>query len=258
MEKRWTIDEIEKIDENTAFDLCDECEEIKGHWVYFVDFGGYFGFSVLVFCNGHHIHYANDYALHHRGSEWAGTKDKTPDELREIYRNKLNNILFTEDEITGPVKDYDDYDRKGYFLRNYYPMREDRVSIFHITHSEEEREEYRKLFVGKTYDPAACAYFANAEFVKHHMELVEALEKRKAEHADSFDYWRDAFLREMYNHEYGINYQANYDTLSAFGGVRWHGESDSAEDYFDDLKFNDTQRRAFYAARSQYYKEASF
>lgn len=60
----------------------------------------------------------------------------------------------------------------------------------------------------------------------------------------------------MYNYEYAINsYQRNYDTLSAFGNVKWHGDNDDPEDYFKDLNFTETQKNAYYAARKQYYKE---
>lgn len=256
MEKNWTIDEIRALTEDEAFTLAEDTAVIKDHTIYFVDFGGYFGFSCLVFACGRHIYYANDYALHHKGNEWAGTKDKTKEELLKLYKEKMNNILFTEDEIVGPVKDYDDYSRKDYFLRNYYPMRVDSVSIFHIVHSEAEAEEYRKKFIGKVYDDAACAYIEDAEFVEHHLKLLKALEKSKTEHADSFEYWKDAILREMYNHEYGYNWQADFDTLGAFGPVRWHGEDEDLDKYFEDVNFNDTQRRAYYAARAQYFKEA--
>lgn len=58
--------------------MAEEVETIKDHTVYFVDFGGYFGFSACVCAEGQHIRYANDYELHHKG--------KSRDELREIYR----------------------------------------------------------------------------------------------------------------------------------------------------------------------------
>ena len=62
-----TIREIESIDQATASAMAQGHEIIKDHDVYFVDFGGYFGYSALVFAEGRHIYHANDYALHHRG-----------------------------------------------------------------------------------------------------------------------------------------------------------------------------------------------
>ena len=54
---------------------------------------------------------------------------------------------------------------------------------------------------------------------------------------------------------YVINWQADYDTLSAFGHVEWHGENEDAlEKYFDELKFNDVQKKAYRDARTEYYE----
>lgn len=94
----YTIKDIESMSEANLADMADAVETIKGHTVYFVDFGGCFGFSACVCAEGQHIYYANDYEIHHRG--------KSRDELREIYRQTLNNKLFTEsvlDHIGGLV-----------------------------------------------------------------------------------------------------------------------------------------------------------
>lgn len=85
--KEYTIRDIESLTEAQAAGIAIEATAIKGHQVYFVDFGGYFGYSALVFADGHHIKYANDYELHH--------KDKSRDELREFYFDSLNKKLFT-------------------------------------------------------------------------------------------------------------------------------------------------------------------
>lgn len=74
--KEYTIRDIEALTEEQAAAMAIETASVKGHQVYFVDFGGYFGYSVLVFADGHHIKYANDYELHH--------KDKSRDELQEF------------------------------------------------------------------------------------------------------------------------------------------------------------------------------
>ena len=63
----WDIHRIEALSEHEAQTMALDTEAIKAHSVYFVDFGGYFGYSCLVFRNGHHIYYANDYELHHSG-----------------------------------------------------------------------------------------------------------------------------------------------------------------------------------------------
>ena len=122
--KEWTIKDIENITEEQAKEMANDTREIKGHNIYFIDFEGHFGFSYVVFKNGHHIHYANDYELHHRSETRMG--------LNMLYINKINDILYTDEEITEPIKDYNDYNKKKRFLHNYYGMQVDSVSIFCI------------------------------------------------------------------------------------------------------------------------------
>lgn len=59
----------------------------------------------------------------------------------------------------------------------------------------------------------------------------------------------------MYNHEYMINWQANYDTLSAFGRIEWN-DDDNETEYFKQLDFTQVQKNAWYAAKHEYYAEA--
>lgn len=238
----WTIRDIEALNENDAIAICEDRQIIKDHSVYFVDFEGYFGYSALVFINGHHVYYANDYELHH--SNHAGDRAW----LKNWYIETLNNKLFTEEEIFQPLKDYSEYDRKSYFLHNYYNMRVDYVSMFFIR-----KDEDKPNISGMIFDPAGFCYVKSADFVKHHSELLEALNSRKAETINDFEYQKNAFLHEMYNHEYGINWQADYDTLSAFGRVNWHDTDIKA--YFRELNFTDVQQRAYFAAREQYFAE---
>jgi len=245
-----SITKIEGMKESQAKEMSIETMNVKGYNVYFVKFDDAFGYSALVFKNDHHIYYANDYELHHTG--------KSQPELRELYIKALNHKLYTDEELQEPIKDYNDLEAKRYFLHNYYPMQVDSISYFFIG-SDEEREKIRKK-VSKMIDNKigfCYNYERDRDFVKHLYALYAGLNKRERELKDNFDYYKSAFLYEMKNHEYGINhYQANYDTLSAFGNVKWHGDydSDHIEDYFNDLDFNETQRKAYYAARKEYYK----
>lgn len=259
--KQYTIRDIEAISEWLAKALAEETLTIKEHTVYLVDFGGYFGYSCLVFKNGHHIHYANDYALHHKYTKYNddGTTEAVEigrEELRQRYIDALNFKLWTEEEITGPLKDYDEYQAKSRFLHNYYGMREDYVSIFGDFRTDEKVQAYRKRTAGMIMNPVAMAYFApeKSAFVEHHKALWEALEQRAAELEQDYDYLKTAFLREMYDHEYGINWQGDWDVLSCFGDIEYRDE-DGLTGYFDQLEFNDTQRRAYMDARRQYYNE---
>lgn len=261
--KEWNIDMIRALTEPEAAALALETLTIKEHTVYLVDFGGYFGYSALVFKNGHHIHYANDYALHHKYTKYNddGTREQIepgPAELRQKYIDGLSNTLYTEAEITGPLADYDEYQLKIRYLHNYYGMREDHVSIFGIFHNAAEEAAHEKRIKGMILNPVAFAHYPadKRDFVEHHKALYEALEQRAVEMKQSYDYLKSGFKYEMYNHEYGINWQGDWDVLSCFGHVDYR-DDDGLTGYFDQLGFNETQRRAYLDARKEYYKETA-
>lgn len=244
-----TIYEIEKMTEQEAQDMAIETMEIKGHNIYFVDFEGYFGFSMLIFKNGHHIYHANDYELHH--------STMIREELRKWYIDGANNKLFTEAEIMEPIADYDEYSRKEYFLRNYYNMQTDYISVFFYGTDEEKKKRQRQI-KKMSYNPVSFCYMNDSDFIAKHQVLFLHLQERKNEMKDNFDYWVKAFVREMYNHEYGINWQADFDTLSAFGNLEWGGHDDDLESFFNQLDFTDTQRKAYIEARQEYYKTCEY
>ena len=260
--KQYTIHDIRALTEPEAATLALETLTIKEHTVYLVDFGGYFGYSCLVFKNGRHIYYANDYALHHKYTKYNDDGTTEPvepgrEELRQRYIDALNFKLWTEEEITGPLKDYDEYRAKGNYLHNSYGMREDHISIFGSFIDDKDAEAARKKQVADMIlNPVAFAYYPadKKAFVDHHVALHQALEQRAAELEQSYDYMKSAFLYEMYNHEYGINWQGDWDVLSCFGTVEYR-DDDGLTGYFDQLGFNDTQRRAYMDARRQYYDE---
>jgi len=168
--KLYTIETIESLTESDAASIALETLDVKGHTVYLVDFGGYFGYSCLVFKNGHHIYYANDYELHHK---W---KNATQQQLREIYLQKMRAILFTPEEIAAPLSDYTDYNRREYYLRNYYGMQEDNVSAFYIGNTEQAEREQAQKTAGMIFNPISFAYYRNAAFVREHVALFRQLE----------------------------------------------------------------------------------
>lgn len=57
--KEFTIKDIESLTFDEAAEIALEHINIKDHDILFVDFGGYFGYSALVFKNKKHIYYAN-------------------------------------------------------------------------------------------------------------------------------------------------------------------------------------------------------
>ena len=183
--------------------------------------------------------------MHHSG--------KSRDELREIYRRKLSGKLFTDEELQT-VNSYDDYTAKSYYIRNYYAMRRPYISAFFIG-SDAERAEIEKKTEKMIFPPVFMAFYApeNADFVKRGAELLRGLDEAEQRNKNDTEYWKSAFLSEMYNHEYGINWQADYDVISCFGNCS------SVEDYTDAGKlfsaagFNEIQKAAYMAARREYY-----
>lgn len=240
--KNWDIHQIEAMPEREAQAMALETMQIKGHNIYFVDFKGYFKYSALVFMDGMHIYYANDYELHH--------PQKTREELRGWYIKTLNHKLYTEDEIIGPVTDYDDYKAKCDFLHNYYGMRRNHFSIFGSN-------EVKRKTAGMIYDPIAFAYFSDAGFVQHHVGLRKALEESWNARQGDYEIMKSAFISEMWNHEYAINWQGDWDVLSVFGNIHYRDGDNALQDYFDQLNFTDIQRRAYLDARLEYLSKAN-
>lgn len=241
------IKQIESLTESQAKEMALEVLTIKDHQIYLVDFGGYFGYSALVFKNGKHIHYANDYALHHSGRdrEW----------LRDWYIKTLNNKLFTDAEIGEPLKSYEEFKAKEYFLRNYYPMQTDYVSCFRICCNEAEERDYKKSIEGKHFNRFSFCYMDDLDFIIHQADLFMQLMNCKANVVNNYEYQKNAFKSEMYNHEYAINWEADTDTLSAFGNIPYKRGEYTLTEIFDILKFNDIQRKAYLDAKREYYKE---
>jgi len=246
---KLNINDIEQLTEQEAAEMAEEKIVIKDDYnCYFIDFGGYFGYSVCVFADGQHIHYANDYQLHHRYME-------TREELREWYVKTLNSKLYTTEEM-NTVTDYDDYTRKDYFLRSYYSMRRPYISAFGIFRNAKDEAEHSRKTAGKIFSPVSYAYYDDADFVKELSDLREKLEQAKAESSYcNKAYWKTAFLSEMYNHEYGINNQGDLDVINCFANV-W-----DVRDYWDisslfkAAKFTELQKSAYMEARAEYYKE---
>ena len=251
--KDWNIDMIQGMNEDEARAMALMTKQIKGHSVYFVDFGGYFKYSALVFAEGRHIYYANEYELHYTHMNYSRER------LHKYFVKKLTGKLFTEDEITGAIRTYDEYRSKSNYLHNYYGMRRENVTIFAINPSANEREAFKQRTASMMYDPVCFAYFDDVAFVEHHVELDIALEKSWLEHKDDFDVMKSAFISEMFNHEYAINWQGDWDVLSVWGNIEYYrgGPEQELQSYFDQLKFTDTQRRAYLAARKEYLRQAN-
>lgn len=75
-----------------------------------------------------------------------------------------------------------------------------------------------------------------------------------------YDFAKSAFYYEMRNHEYAINWQADWDVCRCFcyeEELPYHGdESGELTKYFDFLGWDEQTRQAYRDARKQYYKAA--
>ncbi len=241
---RLSYDEIAALAEQQAKEFSEETKEIKGYNVYFIDFGrSRGGLGYLVYKNGHQI--IDDFANIHPSIEGE-------EELMAYYCEAIKNKLYTEDEIRGPIKSYTDYDLKKNYLHNYYAKSVDNISMFCIG-------ENKGKISNTILDPVGFCYVEKTEeeFVKRHISLLHDLEEEKEKLKDNYEYQKSAFLYEMLNHEYPINYQGDYDTLSAFGRVSYEDTMQNLYVCFDKLGFTETQKRAYMDARKEALREVA-
>ena len=65
----------------------------------------------------------------------------------------------------------------------------------------------------------------------------------------------DAFYDEMCNHEYGINWQADWDVCGCFGNPKYRDDADY-RDYLKEMRYSKKVVEAYSAARARYFKDA--
>lgn len=253
-EKTMNIYEIEKLTLQEVEEIALEKMEYKGlcgspYKIFFADLGEYFGYSMLVFWNNRLLKGANDYALHH--------PNKTQEEFKKLYIESLKNKLFNNADFER-CKNYDDFQAKEYFIRNRICEMFPHYSMFFIG-SDAEREERKKEIENngfKYLSKIGFCYYDDIFPIELERNLLKKLQYANEKNKKTPEYWRKAFLKEMYNHEYCYNWQADYDTLSAFGNIQWKGENENAlNDYMDQLNFDIMKKQAYLDARKQYFKE---
>lgn len=232
----WTIYEIEDMSASYIEGFNDaEHINIKGYNVCLVDLGGAFGYSALVTCDGRHIKYANEYELHYPKSTYD-----TREKLRARYIERLNEKLFTEDEIIEPSDDYAERQAKLNFLVNYYSHRRQKQSIFGDTADWYEREK----------DTAIFSRVAYGYYHSYDKDFVERMEKLRRGFEAANDPLRDyehaynAFLHEMYDHEYAISWQGDWDVIRCFSNV----DGEDADDMLPKTGWSKEIIRAYYDA----------
>lgn len=209
--KNYNIDKIRVLTLEEARQMALETMEIKEHECLFIDFDNGFGYSVLVYKNGKHIHYADDFELHHAYI----IKESGKEALKQWYIDALNNKLFTDAELLEEVTSYDEYKRKDYFLRNYYIMRYDHISIFGIGEEAQKAfDEARKIYT--IYDPVSFCYVADKNIVDTQEKYLHHLEEAYSRLKDNPETFWEMISRELANHEACITCDYT-DALGALG-----------------------------------------
>lgn len=75
------------------------------------------------------------------------------------------------------------------------------------------------------------------------------------EHMKDPAFAEEAFLYEMANHEYHINWQGDWDVCSVFGEVEY-SEEKNYTDYLKELGYGDEIVQAYRTAKQKFYKMA--
>ena len=206
------IERIESLTYTEAAGMALEKLNIKGHDCFICDLGGNFGYSILVFKNGKHIYYANDYELHHNLVEKLGCEA-----LRDLYIKGLENKLFTDEELLKPCKSYDEYKRKSYFVQNYWIIRYDHISIFFVGTDAERAERIREQEKNfPYYNPYCFCYVKDESIVSAAGNYFEILKKSYQKLQEDLEEFRKMVSYELANHEACITCDYR-DALDALG-----------------------------------------
>ena len=190
------ITNIESLTYEEAKALAIETMRIKEHDCIFAELGDSFGYSILVFKDGMHIYYANDYELHHN---WL-VKEKGKEALRDFYIKEMQNKLYTDEELLQDIKSYDEYDKKQHFLRNYWIMRYDYLSAFAIGRDNQEKVEKGK----KSYpffNPISFCYVKDKNIIEIQTKYLKHIEREFKKLKSSNDTFREMIRYELANHE---------------------------------------------------------
>lgn len=250
---------IYDITKKQAEELSIDTITIKGYEVLFPMIEDYQGLCAIAYKNGHQIY--SSVAINHQP---YGKEIPSTEKLKKIYIKEFRNKLYTEKELTK-IKDYDDYKMKSDFLHNYYGNEKDYLSWFSINGKGiEKRADYytldaiideRKADYPIPNPIGFCDMKAEDEdFVKHHIELNIQLEKARRESENNEEYMVNALYYEMNNHEYAINWQADFDVCSCFGECKYREDKTYIE-YLTEMG-KENLIPAYKKAKEKYYESA--
>lgn len=246
-----TIEEIEKLTLSDVLAMDNERIEYKDFSVFFVDLGDYFGYSRLVFMGENYVTNANDYALHHCS--------KSIPELREYYEKKLKTLLFADSDFALPLESYLDYKNRLNYLVNLYPKAYGPSDLSYSSHQSNDGrtftdEERLKL----CFDRLCFSFTSDRDFIERHYALYNMLQSRVAEVGDNFDYWKSAFLYEMFNYECPINWEGDWPVLCCFADMSKYTVHDyeemSLNDFLAKIGFSPVKIAAYREAKRECYE----
>ena len=205
------VSEIEKLQYDDIKDFAVEKMRIKEHEILFVEIPGAFGYSALVFYNGMNIYYANQYQLHFN----YVFQQSGLDGLRSRYIEILNSKLYTDAELLEKCRSYDEYEKKCYFVRNYYIMRYDyRTAWAFGREQNEELEKEKKKY--KFFNPVSFCYVNDESIAERQKVFLNHLENEYASLKNNIEVFREMVSKELANHEACITCDYS-ESLNALG-----------------------------------------
>lgn len=211
--KEMNIKEIESLTLEEVKNNALEHMEIKEHDCFFVDFDGYFGYSILVFKDGKHIYHVNDYELHHRHL----VKENGRDALRAYYIKEMNGKLYTDAEMMEEPSSYDEYEKKNHFLRNYHIMRYEHETIFFIGTDAERKNRQKRIEKNYPYyNPVSFCYVSDPEIIDIQKKYLRVLKNAYKQFQNDSEIFREMVRKELANHEACITCDYT-DALDALG-----------------------------------------
>ena len=178
-------------------------KRVKGFDAFLVKCAPHYGFTWFAFENGEGITESRciyiESSIHYKLNSYGGSNYR----MIRAMLEKVEKTLFTDEELNAPIKDYDEYRRKDYFVRNYLPRRWKYESAFHIIRSEQEEQEreerIRRHF--PYYSQVAFAYFPLSGCVDYLKKRAEIVEKRYQEFMSNAEQRESAILYELFNYE---------------------------------------------------------
>lgn len=216
---------IENITLAQAMEIAEEISIIKDHTVIFTDLSkhmdSHLGYSALVFRNGKHIHYAD---VHELNWEYYA-REHGRESLKQHFTEILNNELYTDEELMSGIKDYMEYQLKNHFLRNYWIMRYEYISIYN-------KDGMKNKGKATVYDPISFCYVCDVSIVEEQTKLLKNIEREYKKLTENDDTFRQMVREELCNHEACIT--GEYTEALAALGFKYETLTDSRKRIVDE------------------------